>query len=310
MIDLFLDMMASERGASKNTLDAYRRDLDDAVAHITCHKFEAADRHDIEGYIAELARRGFARSSQARKLSALKQFFRFVFLEGVRQDDPTSLVQMPRKHVSVPKTLSEGDVSKLLAQAERDAGEAGTPDPSLFNVGIFRSHRLYALIELLYATGLRVSELVTLPDVIARRDEPFFMVRGKGNKERLVPISSAAKKALETYLVARDAQPNASKVDFLFPADGFDRALARQVFARDLKALGSRCGLSAETLSPHVLRHAFATHLLNNGADLRVVQQLLGHADISTTQIYTHVLEERMQALVHNHHPLAMGSSR
>lgn len=303
MIDLFLDMMASERGAALNTLQSYRRDLEDAERCIA-KRLADAGKSDVEAYIQSLGEAGFAPSSQARRLSALRQFFRFVYQEGVRTDDPTSQIAPPKKAQSLPKTLSEDDVSRLLERGRLEAEELRS-DGRAFDRNLFHAARLHALLELLYATGLRVSELVSLPVTVARRDEPFFVVRGKGDKERLVPLPPVARDALDTYLNARDRHPKADNCRYLFPADGFDKPLARQVFARDLKALGARCCLSSAQLSPHVLRHAFATHLLQNGADLRVVQQLLGHADISTTQIYTHVLDERLQSLVRDHHPLA-----
>jgi integrase/recombinase XerD len=302
MIALFLDMMASERGAASNTMESYRRDLDDAAASMSID-LEKAGRDDIAAYLQDLARQGFAASTQARRLSALRQYFRFLYEEGLRDDDPTSRTAAPRKDKPLPKTLSCEDVTRLLETAQMNARDASASAESW--MASFRAHRMVALLELLYATGLRVSELVMLPVTVGRRRDPYFIVRGKGDKERIVPLPDGARDTLDAYLSLRDVHPRANRCQWLFPADGFDRALARQVFGRDLKALGAACGLPARHLSPHVLRHAFATHLLQNGADLRVVQQLLGHADISTTQIYTHVLDKRLSDLVHAHHPLA-----
>lgn len=303
MIDQFLEMMASERGAADNTMASYRRDLEDAALFVRTkagHRLVDAQPADLSAYLEKMSAAGFAPSSQARHLSCLRQFFRFLYHEGVREDDPTSQIRSPAKRQSLPKTLSQDDVGRLLDAARNGIAGAGDNWKKQFH-----ALRMAALVELIYATGLRVSELVSLPVSVARRDEPYFIVKGKGNKERIVPLPPMARDALDAYLVCRDRHPKGKACRSLFPADGFDQPMARQVFARDLKALGMACGLRADQLSPHVMRHAFATHLLNNGADLRVVQQLLGHADISTTQIYTHVLDERLQSLVHNHHPLA-----
>lgn len=303
MIEMFLEMMVAERGAADNTLASYRRDLEDAAAFIkarTGADLARAAQSDIDAYLNSMSAAGFAAASQARHLSSLRQFFRFLYQEGQREDDPTSQIRSPAKAQNLPKTLSQENVSDLLAVARDGVSQAGDAWKAQFH-----ALRMQALVELIYATGLRVSELVSLPVSVARRDEPFFIVKGKGNKERIVPLPSVARTALDAYLTCRDIHPKANACKWLFPADAFDKALARQVFARDLKTLGAQCGLDAAQLSPHVMRHAFATHLLNNGADLRVVQQLLGHADISTTQIYTHVLDERLHTLVQNHHPLA-----
>jgi integrase/recombinase XerD len=248
----------------------------------------------------DIARRGFASSSQARRLSALRQFYRFLYSEGLRPDDPSGTVDSPRKDRPLPKVLGEEEVSRLL---ERAAAEAA--DESLDKVQRLSAIRMQAMIELLYATGLRVSELVALPVAVARRDERFFIVRGKGGKERMVPLSGKAREALKAWLQERGEHPSMAESPFLFPAASEDGFMPRQVFARDLKGLAARAGISTAKISPHVLRHAFASHLLQNGADLRVVQQLLGHSDISTTQIYTHVLEKRLMELVSRHHPLA-----
>lgn len=291
-IEAFLEMMAAERGAAANTIAAYRRDLDDASENLA-GRLATADAAAIRSLLARIAADGMAPSTQARKLSSLRQFFRFLYAEGIRTDDPTGTVDRPKRGRSLPKTMSEADVGRLLDRAEAEAADG------------LSQKRLHALVEVLYATGLRVSELVALPVSVAKRDERFFVVRGKGGKDRLVPLSQKARAAMRAWLHARSANELLAKSPFLFPAASDTGYLPRQVFARELKGLAARAGIGAERLSPHVMRHAFASHLLQNGADLRAVQQLLGHSDISTTQIYTHVLEERLTRLVADHHPLA-----
>ncbi len=291
-IEAFLEMMAAERGAAANTIAAYRRDLDDASENLA-GKLAVADAAAIRGLLGRIAADGMAPSTQARKLSSLRQFFRFLYAEGIRADDPTGTVDRPKRGRPLPKTMSEADVGRLLDQADAEAADG------------LAQKRLHALVEVLYATGLRVSELVALPVSVAKRDERFFVVRGKGGKDRLVPLSQKAHAAMRAWLAARSANASLAKSPFLFPAASETGYLPRQVFARELKGLAGRAGIGAERLSPHVIRHAFASHLLQNGADLRAVQQLLGHSDISTTQIYTHVLEERLTRLVADHHPLA-----
>ena len=296
-IEAFLEMLGVERNAAGNTLAAYRRDLEDAAERLDGGLLEAR-APAIRAYLGDLAAREFAASSQARKLSALRQFYKFLHAEGLRHDDPTGTLDSPRKGRPLPKTMSEKEAGRLLDRAETEAAAA---------VGAERisALRLHALVELLYATGLRVSELVTLPVRVARRDDRFFMVRGKGNKDRMVPLSPKARAATHAWLACRGASPGMADSPWLFPSPSDRGHLARQVFGRDLKGLAARAGIASARISPHVLRHAFASHLLQNGADLRAVQQLLGHADISTTQIYTHVLEERLIRLVNEHHPLA-----
>ncbi|MBM2713337.1 site-specific tyrosine recombinase XerD [Mesorhizobium caraganae] len=296
-IEAFLEMMSAERGAAENTLSSYRRDLEDASQQIG-GGLAAATAADIRAYLDDIAARGFAPTSQARKLSAIRQFFKFLYAEGLRGDDPTGTLDSPKKGRPLPKTMSEADTGRLLDRAALEAGDGVNGDR-------LAALRLHALVEVLYATGLRVSELVGLPVTVAQRDDRFFMVRGKGDKERMVPLSAKARTAMRAWLTARATVPAFADSPFLFPAAGDSGYLSRQVFARDLKGLAARAGIAAAKISPHVLRHAFASHLLQNGADLRAVQQLLGHADISTTQIYTHVLEERLVRLVNDHHPLA-----
>ncbi|MBZ9740799.1 MULTISPECIES: site-specific tyrosine recombinase XerD [unclassified Mesorhizobium] len=298
-IEAFLEMMSAERGAAENTLSSYRRDLEDASQEIGGGLAGAAAA-DIRAYLDDIAARGFAPTSQARKLSAIRQFFKFLYAEGLRGDDPTGTLDSPKKGRPLPKTMSEAETGRLIDRAAHEAGDAG-----LGYADRLAALRLHALVEVLYATGLRVSELVGLPVTVAQRDDRFFMVRGKGDKERMVPLSAKARAAMRSWLDARAKLPAFADSPFLFPAASDSGYLSRQVFARDLKGLAARAGIASAKISPHVLRHAFASHLLQNGADLRAVQQLLGHADISTTQIYTHVLEERLVRLVNDHHPLA-----
>jgi integrase/recombinase XerD len=299
---LFLDMLAAERGAGRNTLEAYARDLDDLADHLADKRttIAAATTADLRAYLAVLARRGFKASSVARRLSAVRQLFRFLYAEGHRGDDPAAVIEGPKRGRPLPKVLSIDEVDRLLATAHASAVDAARSDAERL-----RGLRLACLLEVLYATGLRVSELIALPAAAARRDERMLVVRGKGGKERLVPLNNAAKTAMRAYLgrLAELERDTGSK--WLFPSFGESGHLTRQHAARELKVLAGAAGISAERVSPHVLRHAFASHLLQNGADLRIVQTLLGHADISTTQIYTHVLDERLKSLVRDLHPLA-----
>jgi integrase/recombinase XerD len=297
LAEAFLEMLAAERGASLNTLAAYKRDLEDFRQ--AAGGLADADSGRIRRYLAALSGRGLAASSQARKLSALRQFYKFLVAEGLRDDDPSATAERPKPRRSLPKLLSVEEVDRLLAAA-REAAYA----PDLTPARRLAALRLLALLELLYATGLRVSELVSLPPAAGRGGRPFIAVTGKGGRERLVPLNKAAEQALDAYRGAWGAAGK-SAGKWLFPADSAKGHLTRQAFARDLKRAAALAGLDASKLSPHVLRHAFATHLLSGGADLRAVQMLLGHADISTTQIYTHVLDERLKQLVNEHHPLA-----
>ena len=304
LIELFLDMLAAERGAGKNTLDAYRNDLADLAGHLHAagKTIAAATTDDLRGFLSALSERGFKASSLARRLSALRQLYRFLYAEGKRGDDPAAVLEGPKRGRSLPKVLSIAEVDALLAQARKEMEDAEAPPAKRL-----RAARLLCLLEVVYATGLRVSELVALPAASARRDQRMLVVRGKGGRERLVPFNQAAKRAMAEYLALRTEAGSDADSKWLFPSFGEQGHLTRQHFARELKALGATCGIKSARLSPHVLRHAFASHLLHNGADLRVVQTLLGHADISTTQIYTHVLEERLKALVRDLHPLADG---
>jgi integrase/recombinase XerD len=304
LIELFLDMLAAERGAGVNTLSAYRNDLVDLAAHLCAagRNVANADTDDLRSFLASLAERGFKPSSLARRLSAVRQLYRFLYAEGKRTDDPAAVLEGPKRGRNLPKVLSIEEVDKLLAQARQEMEDGNRPAAARL-----RAARMLCLLEVVYATGLRVSELVALPASAAKRDQRMLVVRGKGGKERMVPLNAAAKRAMTDYLKMQSETESGAASKRLFPSFGEQGHLTRQHFARELKTLGAACGLSSERLSPHVLRHAFASHLLHNGADLRVVQTLLGHSDISTTQIYTHVLEERLKALVRDLHPLADG---
>ncbi|MEN3792481.1 site-specific tyrosine recombinase XerD [Fulvimarina sp. MAC3] len=303
IIEAFLEMMAVERGAADNTLQAYSRDLDAARGFLRPHGgFMRADSDAIRAYLNDLSAQGLSEATRSRRLSALRQLYRFLYTEGRRGDDPTGPIEGARKKRPLPKIMSEDEVDRLLelAAAETRNGEL-TPGERV------RAARLRVLVELLYATGLRVSELVSLPKSMLASRARTITVLGKGNKERLIPIGAEAREALDAYGLALKTSGTKDDDPFLFPADSESGHLSRQVFARELKGLAARAGIPVAKISPHVLRHAFASHLLQNGADLRSVQELLGHADISTTQIYTHVLEERLHKLVTEHHPLSVG---
>jgi integrase/recombinase XerD len=285
----FLEMMAAERGAATNTLDAYRRDLEDLAAFLAARGLtvDQAATTDLRDYLGRLNNRGLAARTAARRLSAIRQFHRFLFAEGMRRDDPCVALDSPRLGRPLPKYLSEDEVDALIGAAGRLEGVAG--------------RRARAMLELLYAAGLRVSELVGLPAAAVSRDKPALIVRGKGGKERLVPLGEAARSALAEWREVR--RPKDSR--WLFPGTGRGGHVTRSGFAKLLGDLAIAAGIAPSRVSPHVLRHSFASHLLAHGADLRSVQQMLGHADIATTQIYTHVLDERLKSLVSRHHPLA-----
>ncbi len=306
LTSLFLDMLAAEQGAGANTLDAYRRDLTDFSEFLSHagQSFAGAETQTLRDYLADLDSRGFKSSSVARRLSAMRHLFRFLLNERIRSDDPAAILSGPKRGRGLPKVLSIADVDRMLTRAQELTRTDVSPAQRL------RALRLYCLLEVLYATGLRVSELVSLPLSAARRDARMIVVRGKGNKERLVPLNEASRQAMADYLAAMEVmkpekKKNAASSKWLFPSFGESGHLTRQHFARDLKELAAASGLAPRLVSPHVLRHAFASHLLHNGADLRIVQTLLGHTDISTTQIYTHVVEERLKSLVRDLHPLA-----
>ncbi|MBX9873451.1 MAG: site-specific tyrosine recombinase XerD [Beijerinckiaceae bacterium] len=295
----FLDMLAAERGAARNTLDAYERDISDYIVFLGSRTVAEATSDDIRGWLADIAARGLKASSAARRLSAVRQFHRFLYTEGLSQTDPAAALQGPRQGRPLPKVVSVAAVDRLLETARLACEVEG-----LTPAGRLRTLRMACLIEMLYATGLRVSELIALPRSAATTRERFLIVRGKGDKDRLVPLNEPARAAARAWLDALMAAGQAEG-RWLFPSDAESGHLTRQAFARDLKALAGAAGLPAAAMSPHVLRHAFASHLLQNGADLRVVQELLGHADIATTQIYTHVLDERLKSMVRDLHPLA-----
>ncbi|MBK1663470.1 recombinase XerD [Rhodospirillum rubrum] len=297
--EAFLEMMLAERGAARRTVEAYGRDLRDYAAFLREKGLDGltVSRPTLRAYLATMAAAGLAPRSQARKLSCLRQFHGFLVSEGRRPDDPTIGLDSPRLGRPLPRVLSEAEVDALLVAAEAGEGARGL--------------RARALLELLYSTGLRVSELVSLPLSVANRDPETILVRGKGDKERLVPLGLPARAALRDWLIARPTTLPASGAArrraerFLFPSSAAEGHLTRDGFAKMLGELALRAGIDPARVSPHVLRHCFASHMLAHGADLRGVQTLLGHADIATTQIYTHVLDDRLTTLVRTAHPLA-----
>jgi integrase/recombinase XerD len=298
-VTLFLDMIATERGASRNTIAAYRRDLEDYVAFLAAKgkDIAGAATDDVRAYLSALVKRGMTANSSARKLSAIRQLHRFLYAEGKRKDDPAAVLEGPRRGRALPKVLTLAEVTRLFEAAHAAANKAHGAEHA-------RALRLVCLLETLYATGLRVSELIALPAAAARAEGGTITVRGKGGKERLLPLGQAAQKAMRDYR-KRLAETKAGETRWLFPSFGESGHITRQHVARELKELAAAAGIDARKMSPHVLRHAFASHLLAGGADLRVVQALLGHADVSTTQIYTHLLDERLKSLVRDLHPLA-----
>jgi len=292
-VESFLEMLAAERGAARNTLAAYKADLDDFAGYAAARGFAVhqADAEALRGWVRQLAGAGYAARTQARRISAIRQFHRFLAREGVRPDDPTELLDSPRLPASLPKALTESEVEALIAAA---AGLPGRRGPAAA-----------AAVELLYCSGLRASELIALPAGALREEEGLVAVRGKGGKERLVPVSARARDlalAARTEAAER-AGPKGAR--WLFPSRAATGHLTRQSLALLLKEAALAAGLDPARVSPHVLRHSFASHLLGRGADLRSLQLLLGHADIATTQIYTKVLESRLKTLVETHHPLA-----
>ncbi len=300
-VAVFLEAMAAERGAARNTLQAYARDLGHAETWLLDQgrDFESAQTADLEGYLVHCDAQGLSTATRARRLSALKQLYRFAFEEGLRGDNPAIRIAGPGRDRRLPKTLTLDEVDRLLAAAETH--------------GRSQSDRLRdrCLMQLLYATGMRVTELVTLPLAAARGDPRMLLIRGKGGKERMVPLSPPAREALAEWLATRDRQEDLARRNgkaaspFLFPSRGKAGHLTRHAFYLRIKDIAVRAGVSPQKVTPHRLRHAFATHLLENGADLRAIQTLLGHADVATTEIYTHVLEERLRSLVLDHHPLS-----
>ncbi|HEY8071828.1 MAG TPA: tyrosine recombinase [Methylocystis sp.] len=302
-LDCFLDMLAAERGAAKNTQEAYRRDLTDYIDYLARAQSEPAlaSTDSLRDYLSALQTRGISSATLARRVSALRQFHKFLYVDRHRVDDPAAALEGPRRVRNAPGVLSIAEVDGLLRVAREGLDDETRPLGARM-----RAARMYALLETLYATGLRVSELVSLPKSAARARDPFIAIKGKGGRERIVPLTTHAKKAISAYRALLEAKsPALAASPFLFPSDGDTGHLTRQAFARDLKTAAVAAGIAASDIHPHALRHAFASHLLQNGADLRVVQELLGHADISTTQIYTHVLDERMRAMVRDLHPLS-----
>jgi integrase/recombinase XerD len=297
-VDRFLEMMSAERGAAENSLQAYRRDLSHYMQFLESKNLnhESSSSDTIRNYLAYLEKHGFARTTAARRLSAVRQFHQFIHGEGVVPANVAAIVQSPKTARTLPKVLSVGEIDQLLtaarARVEKVEGKAK-----------FKAMRLHCLLELLAATGLRVSELVGLTVRAVTTDDAFLNIKGKGGRERLVPVSDQARAVLVLYI--KNLEPYSK---WLFPSHGASGCLTRQHFALELKVLAAACGLDLAKISPHVLRHAFASYLLEKGADLRAVQQMLGHADISTTQIYTHVQASRLQSVVESHHPLAKKS--
>ena len=293
-IEAFLEMMAVERDASPHTLSAYGRDLADAeMALSDAGGLMKAEAEAVEAWFADLSRRGLSAATAARRRSSARQFYRFALAEGWRTDDPSRRLDAPKQGRSLPKVLSRAEIDALLAASAARDSAAG--------------QRLVALVEMAYASGLRVSELLGLKVEAVRRDPAYLIVRGKGGKERLAPLNAAARQAIKAWLVARDGKrkPEAPDSPWLFPSSGRTGHLTPRRFAQLLDEAAITAGIDPARVSPHVLRHAFATHLLEGGADLRVVQTLLGHVDIATTQIYTHVATDRLAQVVHQNHPLA-----
>ena len=302
-VESYLEMLSVERGAAENTIESYRRDLARFADFCTSRnkRPEDVDTDIARSYLRDLSSRGMASSTMARQLSSIRQFFRFLYDEGVRSDNPVMVIDSPTTARSLPKYLSEEEVESLLLAVKMFDGPEGV--------------RLMALLEILYASGLRVSELVGLPLSAISGDGRLLIVRGKGGKERMVPLSEPAMDALDAYRNVRDhflskGKVAASAANFLFPSRGREGHLTRARFGQLMKDVAVMAGIEVRRVSPHVLRHSFASHMLAHGADLRMLQQMLGHSDISTTQIYTHVLDERLKALVEGAHPLAMSGGK
>lgn len=300
LLESFLDMMGAERGASINTIAAYRRDLLDFAGHRAGKggSVKDAGRDDVKAYLVRLSKSGIAGSTQARRLSALRQFFGYLYSEGIRKDDPTDAIDAPRRERPLPKVLSRGDLDALIAAARTQSEKSA------------EGLRLLCVVEMLYASGLRVSELATLPLSAARNRDGFLLVKGKGGKERLAPLNDHARDAIRSYMTVReDFLPAGARRGhaerFLFPSRSAEGHLTRRRLHQMLKELALKANIDPDKLSPHVLRHAFATHLVEGGADLRSVQTLLGHSDIATTEIYTHVAKDRLTQVVESAHPLS-----
>ena len=300
VIELFLEMLSAEKGHAQNSQAAYRRDLGHFSDFLTS-TLSDADSEAIRAYLAALTGQGLKPATVARRLSAIRQFYLFLYRDGLRQDNPAKDIESARTARRLPGALSEQQTDALLDKAEELAHAASPSSPAFF-----KALRLHALVETLYATGLRVSELVTLPRRAIGADTAVILVTGKGGRERMVPLGNKARKALMAYVRVRDEHRLASS-PYLFPSRGKEGHLTRRRVGQLMKRLAADAKIPVAHVSPHKLRHAFATHLLEHGADLRSLQQILGHADISTTQIYTHILEERMKKLVFEKHPMADG---
>ena len=304
-VALFLDSKAAETGAAQNTLEAYARDLKDFVTWCSAKSssFETIQKSEIEDYLIDLDAQGLAQSTRQRRLSAIKQFFQFYCEEGLRADNPTLLIKGASSKRKLPHSFSVDEVDALLHVAQT-AGK-----------NVYERARDTCLIQILYATGMRITEMMSLPASAVRGTPDMILIRGKGSKERLVPLSPDAKTAIETWLFHRDKKEDErmskgmTGSKFLFPSSGKLGHLTRHWFFQKIKQWAREAGLNAELISPHAIRHAFATHLLANGADLRIIQTLLGHADVATTEIYTHVVDEKLHVLVQDHHPLAASPS-
>lgn len=294
-IELFLEMMSAERGASKNTIISYKRDLVDFGSYLKKHEVSIGDASPeiIREYLSKLSGKGISASTNARRLSSLRQFYQFLYSENIRNDNPTVSLETPKLGKKLPKSLSKEEVEKILELVH--------------SKNTFENLRLAALLEILYASGLRASELVSLKisniqfDPITKAIKPYLLIKGKGNKERIVPLNKSAIAAIEKHLAEKKNEDS----EWLFPSQGKSGHITRQRFGQMLKDIARKCNINDEKLSPHILRHSFATHLLENGADLRTIQEILGHSDISTTQIYTHIAKERLKSVVKEHHPLS-----
>ncbi|MBQ8346219.1 MAG: site-specific tyrosine recombinase XerD [Alphaproteobacteria bacterium] len=294
LIAAFMETITAERGAAGNTIAAYTRDLENCGEFLDSRRrtFENAQVSDLRAYLAFLSENGMSVKTQARRLSALREFYKYLYTEKIRTDNPTDVLDSPKTGRSLPKYLSEDEINRLF-----DAIPAMNPEKIL---------RMKALLEILYASGLRVSELVSLPASTANVRENFLVVRGKGSKDRMVPLTDAAKQALRDWIPERERTlPKGRESRWLFPSKSKTGHLTREGFFEELKSLAAAAGIPAERVSPHVIRHSFASHLIAHDADLRTVQQMLGHANIATTQIYTHILDDRLKNAVEKNHPLA-----
>lgn len=294
LITAFTEMMTAERGASANTTAAYTRDLEDCLGFLDTRRrtFANAQTADLRAYLADVVSRGLAPKTQARRLSALREFYKYLYTEKIRADNPSDALDSPRTGRSLPKYLSEKEINALLAAVSKLEPDAGA--------------RMKVLLEVLYASGLRVSELVSLPFTVANVRENFLIVRGKGAKDRMVPLTDIAKQALKDWIPVRERTlPKGRSSRWLFPSSGKDGHLTREGFFMELKKLAVEAGIAPQRVSPHVIRHSFASHLVAHEADLRTVQQMLGHTDIATTQIYTHILDDRLKKTVEKSHPMA-----